>query len=86
MGIFQLGWEAPSPIQEEVLPVALLGKSILARAKNGTGKTGAFSIPVCQRVDTTLNCIQAVVLEPTRELALQVHSPPPPPPTAQCTR
>ena len=71
MGIFQLGWEAPSPIQEEVFPVALLGKSILARAKNGTGKTGAFSIPVCQRVDTTLNCIQAVVLEPTRELALQ---------------
>ncbi len=71
MGIFQLGWEAPSPIQEEVLPVALLGKSILARAKNGTGKTGAFSIPVVQRVDTTLNCIQAVVLEPTRELALQ---------------
>jgi ATP-dependent RNA helicase DDX6/DHH1 len=71
MGIFQLGWEAPSPIQEEVLPVALLGKSILARAKNGTGKTGAFSIPVVQRCDTTLNCIQAVVLEPTRELALQ---------------
>jgi len=71
MGIFQLGWESPSPIQEEVFPVALLGKSILARAKNGTGKTGAFSIPVCQRVDTTLNCIQAVVLEPTRELALQ---------------
>jgi len=71
MGIFQLGWESPSPIQEEVFPVALLGKSILARAKNGTGKTGAFSIPVCQRVDTTLNCIQAVILEPTRELALQ---------------
>jgi len=71
MGIFQLGWEAPSPIQEEVLPEALLGKSILARAKNGTGKTGAFSIPVVQRVDTSLNYIQAVVLEPTRELALQ---------------
>jgi ATP-dependent RNA helicase DDX6/DHH1 len=71
MGIFQLGWEAPSPIQEEVLPVALLGRSILARAKNGTGKTGAFSIPVVQRVDVSQKCIQAVVLEPTRELALQ---------------
>ena len=42
MGIFEKGWENPSPIQEESIPVALVGRDILARAKNGTGKTGAF--------------------------------------------
>lgn len=46
------GWEKPSPIQEESIPKALLGVDVLARAKNGTGKTGAYSIPVLQRIDT----------------------------------
>ena len=71
MGIFEKGWEKPSPIQEASIPVALLGKDVLARAKNGTGKTGAFIIPVLQRVDTSLNHIQALIIVPTRELALQ---------------
>ena len=44
-----MGYEKPSPIQEESLPVALAGKSILARAKNGTGKTGAFVIPILEK-------------------------------------
>ena len=45
MGIFEMGYEKPSPIQEESLPVALAGKSILARAKNGTGKDGSICDP-----------------------------------------
>jgi ATP-dependent RNA helicase DDX6/DHH1 len=71
MGIYEKGFESPSPIQEESIPIALTGRDILARAKNGTGKTAAFCIPVIEKVDTTKNIIQALVLVPTRELALQ---------------
>lgn len=71
MGIFEKGWEKPSPIQEASIPHSLMGKDILARAKNGTGKTGAYIIPVLQRLDITSESIQALVIVPTRELALQ---------------
>ncbi|KAJ3339012.1 DExD/H-box ATP-dependent RNA helicase dhh1, partial [Gonapodya sp. JEL0774] len=71
MGIFEAGFERPSPIQEESIPIALLGKDILARAKNGTGKTAAFTIPILEKVNPKVNKIQAVILVPTRELALQ---------------
>jgi ATP-dependent RNA helicase DDX6/DHH1 len=74
MGIFEKGYESPSPIQEEAIPIALAGKDILARAKNGTGKTGAYSIPILEKIDTTLTFIQALVIVPTRELALQTSS------------
>lgn len=71
MGIFEKGFEKPSPIQEEAIPVALTGKNILARAKNGTGKTAAFTIPMLEKTNTELNQIQGLILVPTRELALQ---------------
>jgi len=71
MGIYEKGFEQPSPIQEESIPIALTGRDILARAKNGTGKTAAFCIPVLEKVDTGKNIIQSLVLVPTRELALQ---------------
>lgn len=71
MGIFEKGFEAPSPIQEESIPIALAGRDILARAKNGTGKTASFCIPVLEKIDPTKNEIQALLLVPTRELALQ---------------
>eukprot|EP01064_Diplonema_japonicum_P020377 TRINITY_DN2969_c0_g1_i1.p1 TRINITY_DN2969_c0_g1~~TRINITY_DN2969_c0_g1_i1.p1 ORF type:complete len:406 (+),score=175.56 TRINITY_DN2969_c0_g1_i1:73-1290(+) len=71
MGIFEKGFDKPSPIQEATIPVALTGADILARAKNGTGKTGAFTIPAIQKVDPSINAIQALILVPTRELALQ---------------
>lgn len=58
MGIFEKGWEKPSPIQEASIPIALSGKDVLARAKNGTGKTGAYSIPVLEQVDPKKECIQ----------------------------
>ncbi|EIW78524.1 DEAD-domain-containing protein [Coniophora puteana RWD-64-598 SS2] len=71
MGIFEAGFEKPSPIQEEAIPIALTKRDVLARAKNGTGKTAAFVIPSLQQVDITKNKIQALLLVPTRELALQ---------------
>lgn len=71
MGIFEKGWEKPSPIQEAAIPVALSGKDVLARAKNGTGKTGAYCIPVLELVDPKKDYIQALIVVPTRELALQ---------------
>ena len=58
MGIYEKGFEKPSPIQEESIPVALAGRDILARAKNGTGKTAAFTIPILNQIDTSQNCIQ----------------------------
>ncbi|KAF2629903.1 ATP-dependent RNA helicase-like protein dhh1 [Macroventuria anomochaeta] len=71
MGIFEAGFEKPSPIQEETIPVALTGRDILARAKNGTGKTAAFVIPTLERVNPKNPKTQALILVPTRELALQ---------------
>ncbi|CAF1715029.1 DEAD-box ATP-dependent RNA helicase 8 [Brassica napus] len=71
MGIYEKGFERPSPIQEESIPIALTGRDILARAKNGTGKTAAFCIPVLEKIDQDNNVIQALIIVPTRELALQ---------------
>jgi ATP-dependent RNA helicase DDX6/DHH1 len=74
MGIYEKGWEKPSPVQEQSIPIALTGRDLLARAKNGTGKTGAYTIPIIERIDPSKNAIQAIVLVPTRELALQTSA------------
>ena len=58
MGIYEKGFERPSPIQEESIPIALTGSDILARAKNGTGKTAAFCIPALEKIDQDNNVIQ----------------------------
>lgn len=58
MGIFEKGYENPSPIQEESIPVALAGRDILARAKNGTGKTAAYLIPLLERIETAKHAVQ----------------------------
>jgi len=71
MGIFEKGWEKPSPIQEASIPIALTGRDILARAKNGTGKTGAYAIPMIERIDSSKDVLQGMIIVPTRELALQ---------------
>lgn len=71
MGIFEAGFERPSPIQEESIPVALQGRNILARAKNGTGKTAAFLIPCLEKIVPKEPKVQCVILVPTRELAMQ---------------
>lgn len=58
MGIYEKGFENPSPIQEEAIPIALAGRDILARAKNGTGKTASFLIPALEKTSTEKNFIQ----------------------------
>jgi len=58
MGIFEKGYEKPSPVQEEAIPIILQNRNVLARAKNGTGKTAAYIIPCLEKTDTTKNHIQ----------------------------
>jgi ATP-dependent RNA helicase DeaD len=70
--IAELGWTAPMPVQEQVLPVMRTGADLIVQARTGSGKTGAFGIPIVGQVDTELAAPQALVLAPTRELANQV--------------
>ena len=65
-------FETPSPIQEQSIPLLLTGKDVIGQAQTGTGKTAAFAIPIIERVDTSVKEIQAAIICPTRELALQV--------------
>mmetsp|Transcript_6689 Transcript_6689/g.16316 ORF Transcript_6689/g.16316 Transcript_6689/m.16316 type:complete len:423 (-) Transcript_6689:283-1551(-) len=74
MGIFEKGFERPSPIQEEAIPIILQDRNVLARAKNGTGKTAAYIIPCLEKTDTDNKTIQVLILIPTRELALQTSA------------
>ncbi|MDY6322275.1 MAG: DEAD/DEAH box helicase [Succinivibrio sp.] len=67
-----LGFESPTPIQEQSIPVLLKGRDIIGKAQTGTGKTAAFALPILSLVNTDDRAVQALVLEPTRELALQV--------------
>ena len=66
-----LGYEDLTPIQEETFSPILKGRDLLARAETGSGKTAACGIPLVQMIDPSLNSIQALILVPTRELALQ---------------
>ncbi|MEL6937794.1 MAG: DEAD/DEAH box helicase [Cyanobacteria bacterium J06598_1] len=66
------GYETPTPIQAKTIPPILDGKDIIGQAQTGTGKTAAFALPVLDQIDITNNQPQALVLAPTRELALQV--------------
>ncbi len=68
----QKGYEIPTPIQVQAIPVVLAGKDVIGSAQTGTGKTAAFSLPILQRLGTH-GPIRCLVLEPTRELALQVE-------------
>lgn len=68
----ELGYEEATPIQKKAIPLALEGEDILGQAQTGTGKTAAFAIPLLSRVNPKNKNVQAIVLCPTRELALQV--------------
>ena len=67
-----VGYETPSPIQAKVIPHMLKGKDVLGQAQTGTGKTAAFALPILSRIDLKQKDPQALVLAPTRELAIQV--------------
>ncbi|MDF2930350.1 MAG: cshA 2 [Anaerospora sp.] len=67
-----LGFEEPTPIQEQAIPSALAGKDLVGQAQTGTGKTAAFGIPLLNKVRVSADGPQGIVLTPTRELAIQV--------------
>ena len=67
-----VGYETPSPIQAATIPVLLQGRDLVGQAQTGTGKTAAFASPILARIDTAVGAPQALVLTPTRELAIQV--------------
>ena len=71
--IKEMGYENPMPVQEKVIPY-LLGHNndVVALAQTGTGKTAAYGLPVLQKIDTTRNEVQAIIMAPTRELCLQI--------------
>jgi ATP-dependent RNA helicase DeaD len=67
-----VGYEAPSPIQEQAIPVLLGGQDMIGQAQTGSGKTAAFGLPIIEHVDPSDRDVQALVLTPTRELCIQV--------------
>ena len=67
------GYEEATPIQAETIPMVLEGKDVIGQAQTGTGKTAAFALPILQRLDFDNHNIQALVVSPTRELAIQTQ-------------
>lgn len=68
----EMGFQTPSPIQAQAIPPLLEGRDVIGQAQTGTGKTAAFGIPTLQSIDVSSNKVQALILCPTRELAVQV--------------
>jgi ATP-dependent RNA helicase DeaD len=70
--LHHLGYESPTPIQEQAIPELLQGHDVIGQAQTGTGKTAAFGLPLLEYIDPGLEEVQALVLTPTRELCIQV--------------
>ena len=70
--VTDMGFEEPSPIQAQAIPLQMEGLDIIGQAQTGTGKTAAFGIPLLQKIDPRSKKLQAIALCPTRELAIQV--------------
>jgi ATP-dependent RNA helicase DeaD len=70
--VIAAGYESPSPIQAATIPVLLAGRDMIGQAQTGTGKTAAFALPILSRIEVRKGPPQAIVLVPTRELAIQV--------------
>ena len=68
----KMGFEEASPIQAKAIPVMMSGRDLIGQAQTGTGKTAAFGIPLLEKIDPKNKKLQAIVLCPTRELAIQV--------------
>src|SRR4051794_9542200 len=67
-----VGYEQPSPIQEQSIPALLEGRDMIGQAQTGSGKTAAFGLPLLESIDPSEQEVQALVLTPTRELCIQV--------------
>jgi ATP-dependent RNA helicase DeaD len=72
LGIADLGWKEPMPVQAQAIPLMRTGSDVIVQARTGSGKTGAFGIPIISAIDTSQPVTQALVLAPTRELANQI--------------
>ncbi|KAG6328730.1 hypothetical protein ID866_10359, partial [Astraeus odoratus] len=72
-GIYAYGFERPSAIQQHAIVPVIKGHDVIAQAQSGTGSTATFSIPILQQLDINIKECQALILAPTRELALQIH-------------
>lgn len=72
-GIYAYGFEKPSAIQQRAIAQIITGRDVIAQAQSGTGKTATFSISILQQIDTSVRETQALVLSPTRELAIQIQ-------------
>lgn len=70
--IARIGYTEPTPIQEKAISVVMEGKDVIGQAQTGTGKTAAFAVPILERIDIANRKVQAIVLCPTRELAMQI--------------
>jgi len=70
--VAELGYVAPMPIQAEMIPVMMSGRDVIGQAQTGTGKTAAFALPILNNLDDERDHVQALILTPTRELAMQV--------------
>ena len=73
-GIYACSYEKPSAIQQRAIAPILTGRDVIAQAQSGTGKTATFSIGILQRLEMNIRDTQALVLAPTRELAVQIQS------------
>ena len=67
----EMGFEEPSPIQAQTIPLTLEGHDVIGQAQTGTGKTAAFGIPTVEKITEKIHKVQALILTPTRELARQ---------------
>jgi len=72
-GIYSYGFEKPSPIQQQSIVPIIKGRDVIAQAQSGTGKTGAFTISMLERIDENEKVIQGLIMAPTRELAAQIN-------------
>ncbi|MEK6790701.1 MAG: DEAD/DEAH box helicase [Deltaproteobacteria bacterium] len=69
--VAKMGFEVPTPIQAKTIPVLMTGKDVIGQAQTGTGKTAAFGIPIVDKIERSATTVQAIILAPTRELAVQ---------------
>ena len=72
VALSELGYEKAFPIQEQSIPILMKGEDLLSQAQTGTGKTAAFALPILMNLDLSKRYPQALILTPTRELAIQV--------------
>lgn len=70
--VLKMGFEEATPIQAETIPLGLKNIDLIGQAQTGTGKTAAFGIPLVEKIDTSVEAIQGIIIAPTRELAIQV--------------